>query len=84
MDKFDGFITPTDVAQRLYRRHRFWFNGKPIISLEGKEKEFGRLKFDFGDQIVEYRIYIHDREKILNASHFAIENMCQIISSMTD
>ena len=84
----NGFITPRDIVRRLFRRHRFWFHGKPEITLTGDPGGFGSLTFDFGDQVVEYKIYIHDRDVILDASHMAIENfnsiLEEIITEMSD
>jgi len=70
----NGFITPIDVAARLLRSHRIWFHGKPKVSLEGEDLKFGKLCFDFGDEVVRYGIYIHDREVILGAAEMAVEN----------
>lgn len=78
MNGFNGFISPQDVVVRLLRRHRIWFHGEPTVALDGEEGSFGTLKFDFGDEVVEYKIYIHNRDIILDAVWIAIKNFSQM------
>ena len=78
----NGFIDPRDIAYRLFRRHRFWYHGKPKIVLEGEDNKFGKLKFDFGDEVVEYKIYICDRDAILDAAHMAVENFSELVQQI--
>ena len=69
-----NYCQPEDIAQRLLRRKPIWFHGKPSLSLEGDKNTFGKLKFDFGDEIVVYNIWIADRGHILDAATVAIWN----------
>lgn len=69
-----NYIQPIDVALRLSRVHPNWYHGIPDIILTGETGKFGDLKFDFQDSIIEYRIFIRDREKILDAAHLAVIN----------
>jgi len=80
--KFLNYCNPHDVACRLYFQKRFWFHGKPTISLEGEVGTFGNLKFDFIDQIVSMKIYIKDRELILDAAHYAVMDFQRITDRM--
>jgi hypothetical protein len=73
-----GFITSQDVVARLLRRHPFWFHGEPKVELKGEERTFGVLSFDFGDELVSYRIYIYNRDVILDAAWMAVKNFCQL------
>lgn len=73
------YITSLDVAKRLFKKRRHWFHGKPDVSLEGKEKTFGKLKFDFHDEVVEFSIFIQDRERILAVAEMAVENFNELI-----
>lgn len=70
----NGLITPQDIVARLLCRHPCWFHGEPTIHLSGEEGSFGKLKFDFGDEIVEYNIYIDNRKGTLDAAHTAVKN----------
>lgn len=78
----NGFITPKDVALRLLRRHPHWFHGEPAITLEGNRRSFGWLTFDFGDEKVQYRIYIHDEKTILDAAAMAVKNFDQYVDEI--
>ena len=74
----NGFITPQDVFDRLFRSHRIWFHGEPTVTLDGEKGSFGMLKFDFGDEVVEYKVYIHNRDIILDAAWMAVKNFSQM------
>ena len=76
--KYLNYIQPVDIAKNILRKHPHWFHGKPKIVLIGDEGEFGELRFDFGDEIVSYGIYIKDGEKILDAAYHAIYNFVAI------
>lgn len=67
-----------DIVERLGRRKKFWLHGKPKIVLEGHDRSFGVLTFDFGDVVVSYRIFIGDRNFILETAQFAIDNFGQL------
>lgn len=47
-----------DIAYRLYWRKPEWFYGEPKISVEGEKGSWGKMIFDFQDEIVEYDIYL--------------------------
>lgn len=68
------FITPYDIARRLYFRKRYWFKGKPKIIITGNNNEFGKLIFDFTDDIIIYTVYLKSKSKILNIANIAINN----------
>lgn len=78
----NGFIQPIDVARRLLFRKRFWHHGKPTIALTGEEGGFGKLAFDFGDEVVEFTIFVKDREAILDAAHMAVENFNELVRAI--
>jgi len=78
----NGFITPYDVANHLFWSKRNWFHGLPDITLDGEDKKFGKLKFDFKDQIVEYSIYIHNRDEILDAASMAVHNFSEMVQQV--
>lgn len=67
-----NYAKPIDIAMRLHRHKRHWFHGNPKISLEGQPNSFGVLIFDFGDEVVKQRIYIRDREAILDSASLAV------------
>lgn len=69
-----NYINAYDIARRLAIRKRFWFHGKPKISLIGYDKQFGQLSFDFGDDNISFNVRIGDRDWILNAAQDAILN----------
>jgi hypothetical protein len=73
-------IIPHDIVDRLLHKKPYWFHGKPKIELIGQDNSFGKLRFDFSDQVIEYNVFIYDRNHILDAAHFAIENFVQIAS----
>ena len=75
------YINRDDIAERLCRHKRHWFHGNPKIKLSGNEKEFGKLVFDFGDEIITFGVYIKCSEYILYEAHLAIENFDEIITS---
>jgi hypothetical protein len=72
------YITPQDIFARLVRRHPHWFEGSPKVELVGENHDFGTLSFDFGDEIVEYRLYIDDRDEILATAQYFIEHYQQM------
>ena len=80
--KFLNYCNPHDVATRLYFQKRFWYHGEPKITLVGEVGSFGKLNFDFGDSVVSMRIYIKDRELILDAAHYAVMNFQDICDKM--
>lgn len=58
-------IYAIDIVDRLVRAKPFWFNGNPTIKLTGLPGTFGSLLFDFGDDIISYKIRIKDCKHIL-------------------
>lgn len=80
----DRFIKPIDVATRIWRRHRHWYHGEPSVALEGEDHQFGKLKFDFGDEIIQYRVFIHDREEILGAAEVAVKNFDSLVEQILE
>lgn len=73
-DLFLNYVHPKDVAERVYFRKRHWHHGPPSVDVEGEEGSFGKLKMYFGDEIVEWSIYVRNKEKIVNAAVLAITN----------
>ena len=67
-------IEPLDIVQRLCRSKPFWFDGPPKISLTGKSRKFGKLQFEFSDEIIQYKIWIKDRQHILEVATDAVDN----------
>ncbi len=76
--KFLPYFLPEDLAVRIYRRKPHWFHGNPIVKLYG-EGGFGELTLDFGDVMLEYRVYIKDRQKILDTIDYTILNFDKIM-----
>lgn len=75
------YITQLDIAERLWYRNRFWTN-KPVISLIGDVGRFGILRFDFKDTVVDMKIYICDKQHILNIAMSAINNIKDLSSKL--
>jgi len=63
-----------DIALRIFDKKLYWHHGCPKVTLEGNENEFGKLIFDFGDEIVYFSIYIKDKQDIINNAEMAILN----------
>ncbi len=72
------YIQPEDIARRLVRAKPFWFHGAPKIHLLGDVKTFGDLSFNFGDQVVTYRVYIKDYWKIMKVAAIAVGNFAEL------
>jgi len=79
-----NYITPIDVAQRLYKQKRFWFHGSPKIKLVGETGSFGKLLFDFGDEVVEQKLYIKDKDLILAAAHMAVQDFVELTNHLIE
>lgn len=75
-----NYVTEIDVADRLLRRKPNWFHGKPRVGLAGIDGNFGKLQFYFSDEVVEFGVYIKDREKIIDAAEMAVENFSEIVN----
>ena len=67
-------IEPFDIVDRLVRAKPFWFNGNPKVKLTGMPNTFGCLIFDFGDDIIRYKVRIKDRKQLLDVVDDAIKN----------
>ena len=81
--KYLSYIDPKDVALRLMRRKMIWFHGAPKVTLVGKNGTFGKLCFDFhDDDIVEWKIFISNRNKILNAARTAVKQFKDIVQEI--
>lgn len=66
------YCQPRDIVERLLRRKRIWFHGNPYISLSGKQGKMGILRFDFIDEVVEFGIYLKDKDQIQQAARRAV------------
>lgn len=75
-----SYCTPLDIAERLSYRKPYWLHGKPKIRLTGKTK-FGNLIFDFGDEKISYKIFIKNREAILDAAYLAVDNFEKLLNN---
>jgi hypothetical protein len=53
------YITIRDVVERLVWKKPFWPHSKPAISVEGQRGQFGKLVFDFGDEVISFNLYLH-------------------------
>lgn len=80
--RFLNYCNPHDVAIRLFFRKRFWFHGNPKITLNGDVGSFGKLNFDFGDEVIAMNIYIKEIDPILDAATFAVMDFQNIIDRM--
>jgi hypothetical protein len=76
-------ITAQDIAERLFERRPYWkWDFKPTITLDGELKTFGKLSFDFTDEIISFTIWIGDRNKILVAADDAVKNFDYIMDKL--
>lgn len=75
---------PVDIVSRILRRKRHWFHGSPTVTLIGEDNSFGELQFDFGDEVIKYKIYIKDRKKILDVAVMSTgyENFLEVAKSL--
>jgi hypothetical protein len=82
--KYLSYIDPKDVALRLMRRKMIWFHGAPKVTLVGDNGKFGKLCFDFhdDDDIVEWKIFISNRKKILDAARTAVKQFKEIVNEI--
>jgi hypothetical protein len=77
-----NYATEEDIALRLLDKKPHWLHGSPVAYLHGENREFGKLSFDFGDEIVEFRIFIKDRETIIESADLAVANFNKIIGKL--
>lgn len=79
-----NYIHPKDIAYRIIRRGHMIWSRIPTIVLNGAEGEFGTLSLDFGNDEgeEEWRVYIKDRQKILDTVNYTIENFSDIVTEM--
>lgn len=78
MKKIPQYITQHDIAENLYLRKRHWFHGDPTVTVVGEEKKFGRLIFDFKDEVVSYDVYLYDKKWIESVAKATIKNFSVI------
>lgn len=78
MMNFPTYCQPHDIARRFLYAKPYWFHGNPKVKLVGENRSFGRLHFDFGDKQLVYRIWIKDREAILDSAHMAVMNFTEL------
>lgn len=71
---FNNYCQPEDIVDRIVRTKTYDFPHRPNIILAGNNGEFGTLYIDLHYRTLQWRIYIRDREKILNAARLAIDN----------
>ena len=74
MEETMRFLEPTDIVERLCRSKPYWLDGPPIVKLKGRNGKFGRLFFEFPDDIICYKIKILNRNQILAIANEAITN----------
>lgn len=74
------FITPKEIAIKLYRIKPFWFEGKPRVYVIGNKNTFGVIRFWFPDVQVDIGVYLYDKQAIKNMAIKAIENFSIYIS----
>lgn len=79
-----NYCTPEDIAEKILLKKSDWPYGIPFIELIGNTGEFGTLKFSFGDEIVRFKIFIKDREAILDAAHIAVHNFSTLIRNRSE
>lgn len=68
-----NYIIPEDVCNRIYFKKRNWYR-KPIVNIEGDEGKFGKIKIDFGDEVVDFSIYLKNKKQIKAVVEMAFEN----------
>jgi hypothetical protein len=67
------YITIRDIVERLVWRKPYWNHGRPTISVEGNKGEFGKLVFDFHDEVISINVYLHvSPSEIERLAHLAI------------
>jgi hypothetical protein len=75
-------IIPTDIVDRMRRRKPYW--RPPTIHIVGEEGTFGTLVIDLHDNrpVIEWEIWIKDREEILSVVRHALSNYNEILEEM--
>lgn len=81
---FLNYCKPRDIVNRLFMTKRHWFHGLPKIKITGNNKSFGVLIFDFTDELVEFKIWIKDRQKIINAAYLAVKDFRKYVREIYD
>ena len=76
------WITPEDIAVRVYYTRPHWFDGAPKASIRGEDNQFGELVFTFPEDEFALRLRIQDREEILKRAQVAIDNFSDIINEV--
>lgn len=77
-------IQPSDIAERLYFRKRHWFHGEPKIKVLGNEGKFGKLQFDFGDEKVEFNVYLKSKDRLMATAQMAVRNFENLTNKMLE
>jgi limonene-1,2-epoxide hydrolase len=76
------YINKEDIARKLFRKRQTWRN-EPTVSVRGAEGEFGVLRFTFNENdAVELRVYLKDRNAILEAAEAAVMEFSDIINKL--
>ena len=69
-----SYITIPDIVRRLMYRKPHWFQGKPDVSIQGWKNQFGKLVFDFHDEVVSFGVYLHmNPAEILRLAELAVD-----------
>lgn len=67
-----NYITPKELAVKLYRKNPFWFQGKPRVHVVGTQKTFGVIRFSFPDTEVIINVYLYDKQAIKDIANKCI------------
>jgi hypothetical protein len=78
------YIEPEDIVERLVYRGIRWYKGVPRIEIEGDDKTFGFIVFEYKDNTVKLRVYITDKVEIKRVAEEAINNFSDLCLKIWD
>lgn len=73
------FITPKELAIKLYRQKPIWTK-MPKIHIAGNKNSIGTIIFSFPEDCVEIGVYLYDKSIIKEIANVAIANFATYIS----
>jgi len=74
------FITPKELAIKLYRKKPFWHQGRPKVYVVGTKQTIGVIRFSFPDQEIQIGVYLYDKQAIKDIANKSIENFTNYIN----
>jgi hypothetical protein len=74
------FITPEELAIKLYKKKPYWFAGKPKVYVVGTKGTIGVIRFSFPDQEVQIGVYLYDKQIIKNIANKAVNEFSDYLN----